>query len=88
MEHWKLHLTDMAHVPHQSVGDAPGSAARLCCSGQQFAPRRDAIGWTVAGKDGHVTRLQIVYQPDLQLVRVLATQHRVRLGIEHHALGP
>src|SRR6202042_3803164 len=45
VEHRKLHLTDMAHVPHQSVGHAPRSAARLCRRGQQLAPRRDAIGW-------------------------------------------
>src|SRR4029077_11613207 len=75
VEYGKFHPADLPDVAHHALGHAAGGAARLCCCRQQFAPRRDAVGRTAAREDGHVAGLEVVHQPDLEFVGVLAFEH-------------
>ena len=76
---------DMPDVAHQAVGHAAGGAARHRCRRQQFAPRRNAVGRTAAREDGHVAGLEVVHQPDLEFVGVLAFEHRIGFGVKSGA---
>ena len=82
MEHRKVHLADAAHVADQSVGDAADAAALLGGGGEQLAPGRDALGGAAAAEHGHVARLEVVDQLDLDLVGILAVGHGIAVHVE------
>ena len=71
MEDRETGVADGAHVAHEAVRHgadrAPGTRRRR----QQFAPGRDALG-TAAAEDDDLPGFEVVDDPDLELVGVLA----------------
>ena len=85
MKHGEVHLADLPHIAHETIGDAARSATYLRRGRQQFAPWGNPLSRTIAGQHHHILGLQIVHQGDLYLVGVFPLSKRIS---RHVQAGP
>ncbi len=71
VEDREFHAANGAHVADEAVGDHTCGATSARCRGQQLTPRRDALR-AAAAEDHDIARVEIVDDPDLELVGIFA----------------